>query len=180
MGQKVYYAVEDTCCASRNFCGSVRPFDIKIFDNQRQEVMHLDRPLRCSHCLCFCCLQKMEVQAPPGTPIGYVRQAWSLCWPKYKLNNEHDETVLLIKGPCCRIDICGDLDFKITSPDEKTCVGKITKQWSGMAKEVFTDADNFGVVFPVDLDVKAKATALGAVFLIDFMYFEDGGSKNDH
>lgn len=35
-----------------------------------------------------------------------------------------------------------------------------------MAKEVFTDADNFGVVFPVDLDVKAKATALGAVFLI--------------
>jgi len=24
-------------------------------------------------------------------------------------------------------------------------VGKITKQWSGLAKEYFTDADNFGI-----------------------------------
>ena len=33
-------------------------------------------------------------------------------------------------------------------------VGKITKQWSGIGKELFTDADNFGVSFPKDLDVK--------------------------
>ena len=55
-------------------------------------------------------------------------------------------------------------------------------------KEAFTDADNFGVNFPVDLDVKVKskqywvilhtnsfqikATLMAAVFLIDFMYFE--------
>jgi hypothetical protein len=41
-------------------------------------------------------------------------------------------------------------------------------------KEAFTDADNFGVgvSFPLDLDVKVKATLLGAVFLIDFMFFE--------
>jgi len=45
-------------------------------------------------------------------------------------------------------------------------VGKITKQWSGLAKEYFTDADNFGIQFPVDLDVKMKAVMLGACFLI--------------
>ena len=33
-------------------------------------------------------------------------------------------------------------------------VGKISKQWSGLGKEVFTDADNFGINFPLDLDVK--------------------------
>ena len=32
----------------------------------------------------------------------------------------------------------------------------ITKQWSGLGREAFTDADNFGVSFPQDLDVKAK------------------------
>lgn len=52
------------------------------------------------------------------------------------------------------------------SADGDVQVGKISKQWSGMAKEVFTDADSFGVTFPLDLDVKMKATLLGAVFLI--------------
>ena len=46
-----------------------------------------------------------------------------------------------------------------------------------MLKEAFTDADNFGISFPMDLDVKIKATLLGAVFLIDFMFFEE--TEND-
>ena len=35
-----------------------------------------------------------------------------------------------------------------------TQIGKITKQWSGIGREIFTDSDNFGVNFPIDLDVK--------------------------
>ncbi len=60
-----------------------------------------------------------------------------------------------------------------------THVGQITKQWSGLVNEVLTDADNFGVIFPMDLHVHHKATLLAAVFLIDFMYFEDKGDKDD-
>lgn len=45
-------------------------------------------------------------------------------------------------------------------------VGKISKQWSGLARELFTDADFFGINFPMNLDVKVKATLLAAVFLI--------------
>ena len=45
-------------------------------------------------------------------------------------------------------------------------IGKIAKQFSGLIKEYFTDADNFGVQFPLDLDVKMKAIMIGAVFLI--------------
>ena len=45
-------------------------------------------------------------------------------------------------------------------------VGKITKQWSGLAREAFTDSENFGIKFPMDLDVRCKATLLAAVFLI--------------
>ena len=46
---------------------------------------------------------------------------------------------------------------------KKTClknypleVGRITKQWTGLVKEAFTDADNFGINFPIDLDVKVS------------------------
>lgn len=45
-------------------------------------------------------------------------------------------------------------------------VGKISKQWSGLAREIFTDADFFGITFPMDLDVRMKAVLLGATFLI--------------
>lgn len=45
-------------------------------------------------------------------------------------------------------------------------IGRISKQWSGLLKEVFTDTDNFGIQFPLDMDVKMKAVLLGACFLI--------------
>ena len=66
------------------------------------------------------------------------------------------------------------------SLDSNQQVGKISKQWTGLVKEAFTDADNFGVSSPLDLDVKIKATLLGAVFLIDFMFFEKSqNNEND-
>ncbi|XP_004930221.1 phospholipid scramblase 1 [Bombyx mori] len=104
VGQKVYYAIEDNDCCTRNCCGPLRPFDMKIMDN---------------------------------------------------FNNE------------------------VYSKDGETKVGKITKSWSGFAREAFTDADNFGISFPMDLDVKIKAVLLGACFLIDFMFFEKGNNNRN-
>ena len=49
----------------------------------------------------------------------------------------------------------------------------------GVVKEAFTDADNFSLTFPIDLDVKVKATLLGAVFLIDFMFFEKKNNESN-
>ena len=45
-------------------------------------------------------------------------------------------------------------------------IGDITKQFSGLIRELYTTADNFGVKFPMDLSVNMKAILLGAVFLI--------------
>jgi len=56
-GQKVFYAVEDTDCCTRNCCGPSRPFEMKILDNYRNEVIHLSRPLACQSCCFPCCLQ---------------------------------------------------------------------------------------------------------------------------
>ena len=56
-----------------------------------------------------------------------------------------------IEGPVCTYSICGDVEFQVLSPDGSTEVGKISKQWSGLLREAFTDADNFGISFPMDL-----------------------------
>ena len=85
---------------------------------------------------------------------------------------------LTIEGPICTTSICGsDVEFKVCSPDGSTEVGKISKQWSGFLREGFTDADTFGINFPIDLDVRMKAVLLGASFLIDFIFFEKAGNK---
>lgn len=80
--------------------------------------------------------------------------------------------MLRISGPCVACSCCADVHFEVKSLDDKYVVGKISKHWTGLVRELFTDADNFGIQFPLDLDVKMKAVMLGACFLIDFMFFE--------
>ncbi|KAM6894923.1 phospholipid scramblase 2-like isoform 1-T4 [Lycodopsis pacificus] len=178
LGQKIYKAKEKNDCCTRNCCGSLRSFDMKIKDNTDREVIRLIRPFRCVSCWCPCCLQEMEVQSPPGTTIGYVKQDWHPCLPKFSIQGSNKETVLKLDGPCFACNCCGDVNFELKGKDDDKPIGRISKQWSGLLKEVFTDTDNFGIQFPLDLDVKLKAVLMGACFLIDFMFFEKVGEAN--
>ena len=56
--------------------------------------------------------------------------------------------------------------LQVLSNDGRIEVGKIKKHWGGLCREIFSDADTFGVSFPLDLDVRQKALTLGACFLI--------------
>jgi len=159
----------------------MRPFDMNITDMTGNEVIHLNRPLRCQACCFPCCLQELEVSSPPGTTIGSIEQKWSILYPRFVVKDETGHPVLRIEGPCWTCSCCGsDVEFKVLSVTTVEQVGMITKQWTGFAKEAFTDADNFGISFPLDLDVKVKATLLGALFLIDFMYFEQPNNHDNH
>ena len=165
LGQKVYWAAESNDCCTRNCCGPHRPFDMKIMDIHKTQVLHLYRPLRCDSCCFPCCLQTMEVSSPPGQVIGTVEQNWSILSPSFDLKDQSGQTVLKIEGPICTFSICGDVEFKVLTLDGRQ-VGQINKQWSGLAREMFTDSDHFGISFPMDLDVRMKAVLLGACFLI--------------
>lgn len=173
MGQQVFVATEENDIFTMQACGPARPFTIHLHDNVGQQVLTLTRPLRCSSCCFPCCLQELEVQSPPGNPIGYVEQNWHPALPKFTILNEMREPQLKIKGPCCDCRCMSDVVFEVTSLDESAVVGQISKQWGGFMQEGFTDADNFGISFPMDLDVKIKAVMVGACFLIDFMFFEN-------
>ncbi|XP_028330101.1 phospholipid scramblase 2-like [Gouania willdenowi] len=160
-GQKIYKAKEENDYCTKNCCGSLRSFVMKISDYSDREVIRLIRPFRCMSCCCPCCLQEMEVQAPPGTTIGYVKQDWHPFLPKVSIQGPNKETLMKIEGPCCVSYCCGDVNYELKTNDSDEAIGLISKQWSGVLKEVF----------PLDLDVKMKAVLLGACFLIDFMFF---------
>uniref|UniRef100_A0A672K8Q2 Phospholipid scramblase n=1 Tax=Sinocyclocheilus grahami TaxID=75366 RepID=A0A672K8Q2_SINGR len=73
-----------------------------------------------------------------------------------------------IVGPFCSYHV-----ILFLSVDESSKVGRISKEWPGLLREAFTDADHLEISFPLDLDVKIKAALFGACFLIvNFMFFE--------
>ncbi|XP_077553074.1 phospholipid scramblase 2-like [Haemaphysalis longicornis] len=174
MGQFIYMAVEESDLASRCCCGKSRPFEMTVLDYRNVEVIRFFRPLRCDSCCCFCCLQEMQVQAPPGTIIGSIRQRWSVLFPTFSVLDSNDREVLKVVGPFITSACCNDVVFDIFSRDGRTKLGAVSKNWTGVLREALTDIDNFTVVFPVDMDTKIKAVLLGLVFLIDFIYFETG------
>ena len=76
-------------------------------------MIHIERPLRCSNWCCFCCLQKIEVQSPPGNVVGYVEQDCTLIYPWFTIKDASGDTVLKIKGPCWTCKFC-DVEFHVT------------------------------------------------------------------
>ncbi|CAN0522892.1 unnamed protein product [Rangifer tarandus platyrhynchus] len=172
LGQRIYFAVEESICFNRTFCSTLRSCILKITDNSGQEVITVNRPLRCNSCWCPCYLQELEIQAPPGSIVGYVAQKWDPFLPKFTIQNANKEDILKIVGPCATCGCFGDVDFEVKTINEKLTIGKISKYWSGFVNDVFTNADNFGIHVPADLDVTVKAAMIGACFLFDFMFFE--------
>ncbi|XP_032947235.1 phospholipid scramblase 3 isoform X3 [Rhinolophus ferrumequinum] len=153
-GQPLGQAAEESNCCARLCCGARRPLRVRLVDPGDRE---------------------MEVQAPPGTTIGHVLQTWHPFLPKFSIQDADRHTVLRVVGPCWTCGCGTDTNFEVKTPDESRSVGRISKQWGGLLREALTDADDFGLQFPVDLDVKVKAVLLGATFLIDYMFFEKRG-----
>ncbi|XP_077536245.1 phospholipid scramblase 2-like [Haemaphysalis longicornis] len=182
VGQIIYDIRERSRCCAKLCCGPRRCFEMDMVDYRGEAVVHVIRPLRCVQCWCFCCLQELQVQAPPGTPIGFVSQRCSLCYPTFTVYDRFYKPALTIVGPLCTQSLpCAcDVKFEVRSLNG-VAVGTITKKWSGLIKEYFTDIDNFGISFPMDLDVNMKATLLATTMLIDFMFFEKAyGESGDN
>nr|XP_020670886.1 phospholipid scramblase 1-like isoform X1 [Pogona vitticeps] len=182
LGQRIYFAQEENDEYSLQCHGSLRGFVIKLFDSTNQPVMQLSRECRCDICCCpcICCLQELEVQAPLGTVIGYVKQKWHPCLPKFDLQNETRESLLKMKGPCVPCQCYRDVHFEVKPLDETATIGIVTKQWTGMAREAIGSASLFGIQFPLDLDVKMKALVLGTCILLDFMFFDHRAPRRDN
>jgi len=180
LGQQVFFAAEESDTCMRQCCGPAREFTMHITDNLGREVIRVHREFKCcagwNCCANFdCCAMELQVEAPVGSVIGYVKQQKSCLAAKYAILDANHEKILRIEGPVCICQgLCctADINFKILSLEADYQVGKISRQWPGLFKEMFTKADNFGVNFPMDLDVRCKATILGALFLIEFMHFE--------
>ena len=65
--------------------------------------------------------------------------------------------------------------FKLMFEGEE--VGRISKKWGGVLKEMLTDADSFGMECDEHVPVEIRRLLLVAIFLIDFTCFENNNKS---
>ena len=163
-GSRLYLAVEEAgSTLIRWLLTALRPFTIDVLTEEGQVVLRVMRPFRFY-------FHRAEVVDSLGQSLGVIERRFSVLRRIYSVLDSSGEEVFQLFGP-----ILHPWTFQIKKNGVE--YGKITKKWSGLLKEGFTDADNFGVMFPAEWDVKLKALFLGAVFLIDFVHFENRGNN---
>ena len=158
-GRKLFVAAEVAgSLLARLFLRAARPFRIHIVEDGTT-LLSLRRPFRFY-------FGELDVIYGQGSQLGSVRRRFALLRRIYTVFDETESPRFELFGPILR-----PWTFRIMQDGQE--IGQIQKKWSGLLKEAMTDADTFGVRFPSDLDVAGKTLLLGAVFLIDFVHFED-------
>lgn len=163
-GKHLYTASEDIDCITSCCFGSRRPFVIDLTSFKEEPCLRFVREHRCScifGCLCYgrCC-DSVQIFNRQDAYAGRVVQRTGWFRPKYSLYDEREREVLSIIGPYSLLCVAV---FKIENQAGQE-VGQIRKGFQRNTFEI--------IVLP-ELDVRYKTLIIGAVFLIDFMYYKN-------
>jgi len=163
-GNNLYVAVEEPGSTMiRWFLKALRPFTITVFTENHQVVLQVIRPFRFY-------FHRADIFDSAGRTLGAIERQFSLLNRIYSIRGPYGKEEFQLFGPLMH-------PWTFSIQKEGISYGTITKKWTGFLKEGFTDADNFGITFPVEWDVQRKAVFLGILFLIDFVHFENKGGR---
>jgi hypothetical protein len=123
--------------------------------------------------------------------LGQIIEPCSCCDPVFNVFGFTGEKRWVITAQCCQCGIvcrngcgkCSDVLFTIHKPGKtemnpQNAEGSIKKKFSGF-QELISDADNFELTFPEQASPEDKFLLIGAVIMIDFRFYEDGGAQNN-
>lgn len=148
----------------RNLFGRCRRATIHVYDEAGNEIGRGEKPFRWF-------FHRMEV-FDGEQKLGAVQRKWSWLHRVFAVENAAGQEVMQIVSPLFRI-----WTFRLLFRDQEA--GVIRKRWGGLLKEMFTDADAFGVEVAPHVPLEVRKLLLVATFLIDFTCFENntgGGS----
>lgn len=143
----------------RSFLKSKRPFTMELRDAYGHVALRLERPWTWF-------FSELHVLDGQGQRLGMIDQRWAFFARQFVILDPQGRELAQLHGPFFR-----PWTFRVLQGGQE--VGRITKKWSGLLREAFTDADTFGVELGPAMDPRLRALVLAATFLIDFLYFED-------
>ena len=149
----------------RQFFGHWRPFYLHIFDQQKNLIYTANHPFRFL-------FQRLEVtSAVDGRKIGTIQQRFGVIHKKFDILDGQEQVLMRMQAPVWKL-----WTFPILKGENQVAV--ILKKWSGVLKEIFTDADCFTLEFKSQkLTLAEKEMLLHATLFIDVIYFENKASQ---
>jgi uncharacterized protein YxjI len=140
---------------------SHRPLSVEVFDGEGERVAHLSRSF-------FWFFSDLFVDSPEGRRLGSVHRRFGIIRKKYDLLDARGGAFARISAPLWRI-----WTFPIISAEGET-VGQISKKWSGLMREAFSDADTFLIDYGQgEFNDEQRLVILAAAISVDFDFFED-------
>ena len=145
----------------RQFLGSHRPLQVSVVPAESSEAaISMERSF-------FWFFSDMTVVDPTGSAHGSVQRRFGILNKKYDLVDREGRVFATIRGPLWR-----PWTFRIFDTEDRH-VATISKKWSGLGIEAFTDADNFLLDFgEQEWTAAQKAVIMAAAITIDFDFFE--------
>lgn len=139
-----------------------RTFEIHMFTPDRRLVAKATHPFRW---LWFNeCLLVHDAQ---GTYLGAIQRRFSFFSKIFDILAPNGDVLLSVKSPLWK-----PWTFEFMSQGQRQAI--VEKKWSGMLKEMFTDADTFRLGFDnPNLRDETRWLLIAAALFIDLQYFED-------
>lgn len=150
----------------RWFLHAGRPFTMHVSGlDGGPAVLRLERPWRLF-------LSRVEVWDADGRLVGVVRQRFTWLRRRLDLEGPGGRTLARVVGP-----LLHPWTFVVEQGPEGAGreVGRIEKRWSGLGRELFTDADTYLLAFPPDAGALLRRLLLAAAILVDYSWFEQRG-----
>ncbi len=143
----------------RQMLGHWRTFDILIFSSNKSVVARAHHPFRFF-------FQRLEVFSPEGACLGALQQRFSFLQKKFDLENPQGRVELEVRSP-----IWKPWTFPFKARGQERAV--VRKQWGGLLREGFTDADRFELEFIDEaLSYEERLVLVASALFIDLQYFE--------
>lgn len=160
IGRQMFLASEEAehSWLFKSFLNASRPFTISVLPSNSRHGIRVTRPFRFY-------FHEADVALLDGKKIGCVKKKFSILRRIYSVYDSKGRERFQIMGPVFK-----PWTFNIMVGQRQ--IGVIKKNWSGLAREALTEADNFTLEFPKELHPGLKLLLLGVVFLIDFVHFE--------
>ena len=158
-GEQLLYAFEESGLLGRNVLSSHRPLTIHVVDRNNTEVINASRSF-------FWFLSHLHVNDGTGQRIGSMQRRFSFLTRKFDLMDATGSVVAEMRGPIFR-----PFTFMVYQQGQE--VGRVTKQWSGLGREAFTDADTFKVEVDTGrADQEFSLLMLASAISIDLDFFD--------
>jgi uncharacterized protein YxjI len=109
---------------------------------------------------------RVEIHDSEGEFLGYFKSKVFSFGGGFYVYDKKDRQFAEVKG-----NFIG-FEYKILTPDHDFEMGKVTKKWGGLAKEIFTSADTYLIDVHEDLDEQpiAKMLVLASALAVDMIF----------